>query len=74
MPTDDRLGDVGSGFKIALEILNSGRLGLAAASSRGTRIMMRHALEYAKQRKQFGRPIGSVEMLQRKLAAAAIDC
>ena len=74
VPTDDRLGDVGSGFKIALEILNSGRLGLAAASSRGTRIMMRHALEYAKQRKQFGRPIGSFEMIQRKFAAAAIDC
>ena len=74
VPTEDRLGDVGGGFKIALEILNSGRLGLAAASSRGTRIMMRHALEYAKQRKQFGRPIGSFEMIQRKFAAAAIDC
>jgi acyl-CoA dehydrogenase family protein 9 len=74
VPTEDRLGDVGSGFKIALEILNSGRLGLAAASSRGTRIMMRHALEYAKQRKQFGRPIGSFEMIQRKFATAAIDC
>jgi acyl-CoA dehydrogenase family protein 9 len=74
VPTEDRLGDVGGGFKIALEILNSGRLGLAAGSSRGTRIMMRHALEYAKQRQQFGRPIGSFEMIQRKFAAAAIDC
>jgi acyl-CoA dehydrogenase family protein 9 len=35
---------------------------------------MRHALEYAKQRQQFGRPIGSFEMIQRKFAAAAIDC
>jgi acyl-CoA dehydrogenase family protein 9 len=74
VPVDDRLGDVGAGFKIALEILNSGRLGLAAGSSRGTREMMRHALEYARQREQFGRPIGSFEMIQRKFAAAAADC
>ncbi len=74
VPVEDRLGDVGHGFKIALEILNSGRLGLAAGSSRGTREMMRHALEYAKQREQFGRPIGSFEMIQRKFAVAAADC
>jgi acyl-CoA dehydrogenase family protein 9 len=74
VPVEDRLGEVGSGFKIALEILNSGRLGLAAGSTRGTRVMMRHALEYAKQREQFGRPIGSFEMIQRKFASAASDC
>lgn len=74
VPVEDRLGDVGAGFKIALEILNSGRLGLAAASTRGTREMMRHALEYAKQREQFGRPIGSFEMIQRKFATTAAEC
>jgi acyl-CoA dehydrogenase family protein 9 len=74
VPAEDRLGDVGHGFKIALEILNSGRLGLAAASSRGTRVMMRHALEYARQREQFGRSIGTFEMIQRKFASAAADC
>ena len=35
----DRLGDVGQGFHIALEVLNSGRLGLGAASARGARMM-----------------------------------
>lgn len=74
VPAEDRLGEVGSGFKIALEILNSGRLGLAAGSSRGTREMLKMAIEYVKQREQFGRPIGNFEMIQRKIAIAAADC
>jgi len=69
----DLIGEVGQGFKIALEVLNSGRLGLAAASSLGTRRIMRLALEYAKQREQFGRPIGSFEMIQHKIAANAAE-
>ena len=71
---DDRLGEVGQGFHIALEVLNSGRLGLGTASARGTRRIMREALAYAKQREQFGRPIGSFEMIQRKIAANAVEC
>jgi acyl-CoA dehydrogenase family member 9 len=74
VPKADMLGEVGHGFKIALEILNSGRLGLSAGSSRGTRAMMKHAIEYAKQREQFGKPIGSFEMIQKKIALAAADC
>jgi acyl-CoA dehydrogenase family protein 9 len=74
VPKENLLGDIGGGFKIALEILNSGRLGLSAASSRGTRAMMKLALEYAKQREQFGKPIGSFEMIQKKIALAAADC
>jgi acyl-CoA dehydrogenase family member 9 len=74
VPAEDMLGDVGHGFKIALEILNSGRLGLAAGSARGTRRILDIALAYAKQREQFGRPIGSFEMIQRKFAVAAAEC
>jgi acyl-CoA dehydrogenase family member 9 len=74
IPVEDRLGDVGHGFRIALEALNSGRLGLAAASARGTRRIMREALAYAKQREQFGRPIGSFEMIQKKIAINAAEC
>jgi len=74
VPVTDRLGDVGHGFHIALEVLNSGRLGLASASARGTRHVMRLALAYAKQREQFGKSIGSFEMVQRKIAMAAVDC
>lgn len=74
VPAGNRLGDVGQGFRIALEVLNSGRLGLAAAAAQGTRAMMREALAYAKQRQQFGQPIGSFEMTQRKFAQFAVEC
>ena len=74
VPAEDRLGDVGQGFKIALEILNSGRLGLAAGSARGARRILEVSLAYAKQREQFGRSIGSFEMIQRKFAVAAAEC
>jgi len=73
VPAEDRLGEIGQGFKIALEILNSGRLGLAAASSRGARAVMGVALAHAKQREQFGRPIGSFEMIQHKIAVNAAE-
>jgi acyl-CoA dehydrogenase family protein 9 len=73
VPAEDRLGEVGQGFKIALEILNSGRLGLAAGSARGARRIMAEALAHAKQREQFGRPIGSFEMIQQKFAINAAE-
>ena len=74
VPVENRLGDVGHGFRIALEILNSGRLGLAAGSARGIRASMNHAIAYARQREQFGRSIASFEMLRRKIAIAAAEC
>jgi acyl-CoA dehydrogenase family protein 9 len=74
VPVEDRLGDVGHGFKIALEILNTGRLGLSAASTQGAQRILAIALAHAKQRQQFGRPIGSFGMIQRKFAMLAADC
>jgi acyl-CoA dehydrogenase family protein 9 len=73
VPVEDRLGDVGHGFRIALEVLNSGRLGLAAGSSRGARRIMTEAIKYAKQREQFGRSIASFEMVQKKIANNAAE-
>jgi acyl-CoA dehydrogenase family protein 9 len=74
VPVEDRLGAVGNGFHIALEILNSGRLGLAAGSARGARRIMDEAIKYATQREQFGRPIASFEMIQKKIATLAAEC
>ena len=74
VPVGERLGEVGQGFKIALEVLNSGRLGLASGGAHGTRTIMHEALVYARQRQQFGRSIGEFEMIQRKFALHAADC
>jgi len=74
VPVENRLGAEGEGFKLALEILNSGRLGLSAASTQGTRRVMNEAVAYAAQREQFGRPIASFEMIRRKIALLAADC
>jgi acyl-CoA dehydrogenase family protein 9 len=74
VPADNRLGEEGQGFRIALEILNSGRLGLSAGSARGTRRIMNEAVAHAAQREQFGHPIAQFEMIRRKIALAAADC
>ncbi|HEX6313967.1 MAG TPA: acyl-CoA dehydrogenase family protein, partial [Gemmatimonadaceae bacterium] len=74
VPVENRLGDVGQGFRIALEVLNSGRLGLSAGSARGCRRIMNEAIAYAAQREQFGKPIASFEMIRRKIALLAADC
>jgi acyl-CoA dehydrogenase family protein 9 len=74
VPAEDVLGGVGQGFKIALEVLNTGRLGLATASAHGARSIMRKAIVYANTRTQFGRPLGSFEMIQRKVAMNAAEC
>ncbi len=73
VPVEDRLGDVGQGFHVALEVLNSGRLGLAAGSARGARRIMREAIKYANERQQFGKSIGSFEMIRKKIAINAVE-
>ena len=73
VPVEDRLGEEGQGFHVALEVLNSGRLGLAAGSARGARRIMREAIKYANERKQFGKSIGSFEMIRKKIATNAVE-
>ncbi len=73
VPVEDRLGDVGQGFHVALEVLNSGRLGLAAGSARGARRIMREAIKYANERQQFGKSIGSFELIRKKIATDAVE-
>ncbi len=63
VPKDNLLGEPGRGFKYAMEILNDGRVSLAAGAVGGAKEMIDRVVEYAKQRRQFDRPIGTFEMI-----------
>ncbi|HJQ84100.1 MAG TPA: acyl-CoA dehydrogenase family protein [Candidatus Binatia bacterium] len=71
IPADRVLGAVGQGHKIAFNILNIGRFKLGAGAVGAAKECLRVALEYAKDRKQFDRPIASFGLVQRKLADMA---
>jgi alkylation response protein AidB-like acyl-CoA dehydrogenase len=71
VPVDRVLGEVGQGHKIAFNILNIGRFKLGAGSGGIAKECLQIALSYAAERRQFGRPIASFGMVQRKLADMA---
>lgn len=65
------LGELGKGFKIALNILNLGRFKLAAACLGGGRLGLEQSLKYSQERKQFGKPICEFGAIRQKLAQMA---
>jgi len=73
LPPDLVLGEIGGGFKVAMEVLNSGRLGLAAGCVGGMKLLLAEATRNALEREQFGRPIAEFELIQKKLAGMALE-
>jgi butyryl-CoA dehydrogenase/short/branched chain acyl-CoA dehydrogenase len=69
----DVLGEVGKGYKIAIETLNEGRIGIGAQMTGLAAGALRHAIAYAKQRKQFGKAIAEFQGVQFELARMATD-
>jgi len=67
------LGDVGKGYKVAIETLNAGRIGIGAQMTGLAAGALEHALAYARERKQFGKPIGDFQGVQFELAEMAVD-
>ncbi|MBV9223286.1 MAG: acyl-CoA dehydrogenase [Acidobacteriaceae bacterium] len=65
------LGEVGKGYKIAIETLNEGRIGIAAQTVGLAQGALDHALRYARERKQFGKRIGDFQGVQFALAEMA---
>lgn len=73
VPKENVIGELGKGFKVAMEVLNSGRLGLAAGSVGGMKQLLKLSVEHAKNRKQFDTPIAKFEMIQEKISEIAVD-
>jgi alkylation response protein AidB-like acyl-CoA dehydrogenase len=71
VPVGNVLGEEGQGFKIAMMTLDGGRNGIAAQALGIAQGAFEHALNYAKERKQFGKPISSLQAIQFKLADMA---
>jgi acyl-CoA dehydrogenase len=71
VPASNRLGEEGKGFKLVMQTLDKIRAEVAAAALGVGRAAMEAALEYAKEREQFGRPIASFQAIQFKLADMA---
>jgi alkylation response protein AidB-like acyl-CoA dehydrogenase len=73
VPQDHVLGAIGKGFTAAVNVLNSGRLTLAAGCTSGAKRMVGEMARYAEQRIQFGHPLADFEITQRKLSRYAAD-
>jgi alkylation response protein AidB-like acyl-CoA dehydrogenase len=72
VPADNVLGEIGKGHVIAFNILNIGRIKLAAATTGSCKRLIDISVRYANERHQFGRPIASFGAIQHKLADMAI--
>ena len=74
VPKENMLGKEGEGFKIAMATLDGGRIGIAAQALGIAQGAFEHALAYAKERVQFGKPIGAQQIISFKLADMRQNC
>lgn len=68
VPVENVLGKVGEGFKIAMTVLDAGRIGIAAQALGIAEAAYEAAVNYARHRQAFGGPIGQFQMIQQKIA------
>ncbi len=71
--TDNVLGEVGKGYKVAIETLNEGRIGIGAQMIGLGQGALDHAVAYTKERKQFGKALADFQAVQFQLAQAAAE-
>ena len=73
VPRENVLGEVGRGYKVAIETLNEGRIGIGAQMIGLARGALDHAIAYTKERRQFGKAIADFQAVQFQLARAATE-
>jgi butyryl-CoA dehydrogenase/short/branched chain acyl-CoA dehydrogenase len=73
VPKNNVLGEVGKGYKIAIETLNEGRIGIGAQMLGVARGAWEYAARYAQERKQFGKPIAEFQGIQFQIAQMATE-
>ena len=73
VPRGSVLGEVGKGYKVAIETLNEGRIGIGAQMIGLAQGALDHAVRYTKERRQFGRAIAEFQAVQHQLARAATE-
>ncbi len=73
VPKENLLGEVGKGYKIAIETLNEGRIGIGAQMAGLARGAWQYAAKYAQERKQFGKAIAEYQGIQFQLAQMATE-
>jgi alkylation response protein AidB-like acyl-CoA dehydrogenase len=74
VPVENVLGEIGKGHKVALNILNLGRLGLGTVNLTAAKESLNGAAQYALQRQQFGRAIADFGMIKHKIGEMAVRC
>lgn len=72
VPVDNVLGEIGQGFKVAVNILNMGRFRLAAGCVGASKHVLRQAIRYAQERQQFGKALTQFGLIKHKLAEMAV--
>ena len=73
VPKSNVLGEVGKGYKSAIETLNEGRIGIGAQMIGLAAGALDHTIRYTKERKQFGKAIAEFQAVQHQIARAAVD-
>jgi alkylation response protein AidB-like acyl-CoA dehydrogenase len=73
VPRGNVLGEVGKGYRTAIETLNEGRIAIGAQMIGLAQGALDHTIKYTSERRQFGKPIGDFQAVQHQLARAATD-
>jgi acyl-CoA dehydrogenase family protein 9 len=67
VPPENVLGEPGEGFRVAMHVLNNGRIGLGTGSVGATKGLLDRTIEHVKERRQFGHPLADFELVQDKI-------